>query len=160
MATLLAKEAGLEVNEKKLLFDLKYLYVKRAEFGHMGYHGYGAAPLSRRQIDQPEEIPEEDRKRGTFSAKNGKPAMAAALFSMVEGHENAVELCSRRSVYSYSVTHKGHGGIWFNGFWTPIGAYHAGQEKCAHFMKGQQWWRELYRDHTGSMWQRGNAKQN
>jgi len=158
MGDILAKEAGLDVNEKKLLFDLKYLYVKRAEHGYVKYCGYGSIPIEGRQIDAPEEITEEQKKTGTFSAMNGKPAMAAAMFSLVEGYEKAIEACTTRSLHAFNVTQNGHGGIWFNGFWTPIGASKAGPEKFQQFMKGQQWWRELYRDRTGAMWQEGNAR--
>lgn len=158
MGTILSKEAGLEVNEKKLLFDLKYLYVKRAEYGHVRYHGYGNFPIETRQTEAPAEVTEEEKKNGGLSPMNGKPPMAAVMFSLVEGYEKAVEICSTRATYSYNKTQGGHGGIWFNGFWTPIGASKAGPEKFQQFMKGQQWCRELYRNRTGAMWQEGNAK--
>jgi hypothetical protein len=158
MGELLADEAGLNINKSKLKFNLNYLYEKRAEYGWVKYCGYGAQPFSNRQAEEPLEITTENKTDGTYSSMNGKLGTAAALFSMVKGREKAVAMCSTRCVYAFNRTNKGHGGIWFNNFWTPIGAYHAGPEKFTFFMKGQQWYRELYRDHTGAMWQTGNAR--
>ena len=92
------------------------------------------------------------------NSMNGKLGTAAALFSLLDGYGKAVTHCSHRCAYAFNKTRTGHGGAWFNNYWTPIGAFHAGQEKFQHFMKGQQWWRELYRDHTGAVWQAHNAK--
>jgi Family of unknown function (DUF6288)/Beta-galactosidase jelly roll domain len=159
MGNILASEAGLNINKAKIVYDLKYLYIKRAEYGHVAYNGYGAQPIERRQVEEPLEITPENKADGSYSSMNGKLGAAAALFSMVTGYEKAVDMCSIRCVYAFNHTNRGHGGIWFNGFWTPIGAYHAGPEKFTEFMKKQQWWRELYRDHTGAMWETGNAKE-
>jgi Family of unknown function (DUF6288) len=158
MGALLAYEAGLDVNKEKLWFDLKYLNDKRAEYGYVKYKGYGAMTVEDRQIDAPEEITEKAKANGTYSSMNGKLGTAAALFSMVDGYEKTMEACATRCAYSYSRTQRGHGGVWFNGFWSPIGALHAGPEKAQLFMKGQQWWRELFRHHSGAMWETGNAK--
>ncbi len=159
MGEVLANEAGLNIDKRRMLFNLKHLYIKRAEHGYVKYCGYGPIPFERRQIPAPLQITTENKDTGTYSSMNGKLGTAAALYSLVDGYEKAVENCSKRCVYAFNRTHVGHGGVWFNGFWTPIGAYHAGPEKCQFFMKNQQWWRELYRDHTGSMWQAGNAKE-
>ncbi len=159
MSDVLANEAGVKINQAKLAFDLNYAYVKRAQYGHVKYCGYANIPIEHRQTEAPEEITEQQMNSGTFSANNGKPAMAAALFSIADGDfEEGVKNCATRSVYAYNVTRNGHGGIWFNGFWTPIGASKAGPEQFQLFMKGQQWCRELLRDHTGAIWQEGNAR--
>ncbi|MDX1679419.1 MAG: DUF6288 domain-containing protein [Akkermansiaceae bacterium] len=158
MGEVLANEAGLEMNQSKIFYDLQYLYVKRAEYGIVNYCGYGAKPIEHRQAEGVEPIPEEKKKTGMFSAMNGKPGMAAALYSMVEGYDKAVYECSRRSLYAFNRTDRGHGGIWFNGFWTPIGASKAGPEQFTFFMKGMQPRRELLRHHDGSIWQEGNAR--
>jgi len=157
MATILADEAGLKINKERLFFDLKYLYTKRAEYGYVKYCGYGEIPVEGRQIEAPEEITPEQKTNGKYSSMNGKLGAAAALYSLVDGYNKAVEMCSIRCVYGFNSL-GGHGGEWFNGFWKPIGAYHAGPEKFQFFMKNQQWWRELFRDHTGAMWETGNAR--
>jgi len=158
MGQVLAQEAGLGTSKARLSFDLKYLNYKRAEHGYVKYCGYPSMPIENRQNQAPEGITEKQKIAGTYWNMNGKLGAAAALYNMVGGYEKTVEACALRCVYSFNITHKGHGGAWFNGFWTPIGALHAGQRKTQLFMKGQQWWRELYRDHTGSMWQTGHAK--
>jgi hypothetical protein len=158
MGLVLANEAGLLEDKNQLLFDLKYLNVGRAEYGWVKYFGYADMTQQARQCSGPPEITEEQKKTGMYSNMNGKLGTAAALFSMVDGYEKSVNACAVRCVYSFNRTHVGHGGVWYNGFWTPIGASHAGPEKFTHFLKGQQWWRELYRDHTGAMWQTGNAR--
>jgi Family of unknown function (DUF6288) len=157
MATILADEAGLKINKDRLVFDLKYLYTKRAEYGYVKYCGYGEIPIEGRQIEAPEEITPANKANGSYSSMNGKLGAAAALYTMVDGYGKAVDMCSTRCVYAFNY-HGGHGGAWFNGFWTPFGAYHAGPEKFQFFMKGQQNWRELFRDHTGAMWETGNAR--
>jgi Family of unknown function (DUF6288)/Beta-galactosidase jelly roll domain len=158
MGTVLANEAGVKINKDKLLFDLKYDYIKRAEYGYVHYNGYGSIPIERRQIEAPLEITPENMAKGNYSTANGKLGTAAALYSLVEGYEKAVDMCSIRCAYAFNY-HGGHGGPWFNGFWTPVGAYHAGPEKLQSYMKNQQCWRELLRDHTGAIWETGNAKE-
>ena len=154
MGMLHAKEAGLKVDNTVLGTALRHLYYKRAENGYVQYAYNGL------RIDEPHTIDPKQAANGTVGSLNGKLGTAAALFSMVNGADKAVKNCSEPCVYAFNKTRKGHGGAWFNNYWTPIGAYHAGQEKYQHFMKGQQWWRELYRDHTGTVWQEHNAKGN
>jgi len=158
MAAILADEAGLKINKEKLFFDLKYLYVKRAEYGYVKYFGYAPMTIEQRQTEAPDEITPGNKSKGNFSTMNGKLGTAAALFNMVSGYEKAVDMCSIRCVYAYNY-HGSHGGAWFGDFWTPFGAYHAGPEKFQSFMKNQQWWRELRRDHAGAMWEIGNARE-
>jgi Family of unknown function (DUF6288)/Beta-galactosidase jelly roll domain len=157
MGSLLAHEAGLKINKDRLFFDLKYLYTKRAEYGYVKYFGYGAMTVEQRQIEAPEEMTPELMAIGKVKTQNGKLGTAAALFSMVNGYEKAVDMCSIRCRYAFNY-HGSHGGAWFGGFWTPVGAYHAGPEKFTQYMKSQQSWRELFRDHTGAMWEDGNAR--
>jgi sialate O-acetylesterase len=152
MGMLHAKEAGLKVDNTVLCTAVRHLYYKRAENGYVQYAYTGL------RIDEPAPIDPKQAASGTVGSLNGKLGTAAALFSMVNGADKAVKNCSEPCVYAFNKTRKGHGGAWFNNYWTPIGAYHAGQEKYQHFMKGQQWWRELYRDHTGAVWQEHNAK--
>jgi sialate O-acetylesterase len=159
MGKVLAREAGLKVDPSALNFDVRFLYDKRAENGFILYCGYGNFLPADRQIKEPEPIAPAAAKGGTVMSMNGKLGTGAALFSLLDGYEKGVSNCAERCGYAFNKTRTGHGGAWFNNYWTPIGAYHAGKEKYQHFMKGQQWWRELYRDHTGAVWQAHNAKE-
>ena len=152
MGFIYAKQAGLKVDDFVLGRALRHLNYKRAEHGFVLYGYFGL------RRDAPEPIDPEERAKGLVISMNGKLGTAAALFSLLDGYDRAVANCSERCVYAFNKTRTGHGGAWFNNYWTPIGAYHAGKEKFQHFMKGQQWWRELYRDHTGAVWQAHNAK--
>lgn len=152
MGLIHAKQAGLKVDDFVLGRALRHLNYKRAEHGFVLYGYFGL------RIDAPAPIDPANRAQGLVNSMNGKLGTAAALFNLLDGYDKAVTNCSERCVYAFNKTRKGHGGAWFNNYWTPIGAYHGGKEKYQHFMKGQQWWRELYRDHTGAVWQAHNAK--
>jgi len=78
------------------------------------------------------------------------------LYDMVED-EGPASICARVCVYGYNNTRHGHGGMFFNNFWTPVGANIAGESGFKHFMKGQRWWRELFRKHDGSFTQAGRG---
>ena len=158
IGAVLAKEAGAAVDEQVLAFDIDYLHEKRAENGWILYNGYSPFLISSRQISEPPSIDSKAQAAGRLSSMNGKLGTGAALFSLMEGYDQAVHECAIRCASAYNKTRTGHGGAWFNNFWTPIGAHHAGKENYQFFMKGQQWWRELYRDHSGAVWQAHNAK--
>jgi len=148
----LAREAGLKVDKLVMSRALKYLNYKRAEYGFVLYAYSGL------RRDKPEPIDPGAQAKGMLSSMNGKLGTAAALFSLLDGYDAAVTNCSHRCAYAFNKTRHGHGGMWFNNYWTPIGALHAGEKEFQHFMKGQLWWRELYRDHSGAVWQAGNSK--
>jgi sialate O-acetylesterase len=162
MGLVMAKEAGLKLDETALQGGLDYFYFRRAENACVMYVGYPKGDFDPSSvfpnIDEAEPMNPKEKATGRVRSWNGKLGTAAALYSMLEGKSKAVKACSSRCVYAYNRTRSGHGGVWFNNFWTPVGAYHAGEKDYQSFMKGQQWWRELYRDHTGAMWQAGNAK--
>lgn len=151
MGMVLAKEAGVEVDEVKLQRGLKHFYYRRAEYGDVIYWYH---PLWR---DRPKAVNPGAEAIGKLWSMNGKLGTAAALFSMVD-RPTAVDVCSRICVYSYNNTRHGHGGMFYNNFWTPIGAHAAGEQGFKHFMKGQTWWRELYRRHDGSFNQVGRGR--
>jgi sialate O-acetylesterase len=148
----LAREAGLKVDELVMGRALKHLNYKRAEYGFVLYAYSGL------RLDQPAPIDLADEAQGLLSSMNGKLGTAAALFSLLDGYDDAVTHCSHRCAHAFNRTRHGHGGMWFNNYWTPIGAFHAGEAAFQDFMKGQLWWRELYRDHSGAVWQAGNSK--
>lgn len=150
MGMVLAKEAGCDVNDVKLERGLKHFYHRRAEYGDVMYWYH---PLWR---DKPPAVKPDVEARGGLWTQNGKLGTAAALFSIAD-YPTAVDVCSRICVYSYNNTRHGHGGMFYNNFWTPIGAHVAGERGFKHFMKGQTWWRELYRRHEGSFNQVGRG---
>jgi hypothetical protein len=150
MGMLLADEAGLDIDKKAMERGLVHFNKRRAEYGDVIYWYH---PLRR---EGPKPINPEAEAGGLISSMNGKLGTAAALFSMVN-YTATTEICSRYCVYGFNNTRHGHGGMFFNNFWTPIGAHASGENGFKHFMKGQSWWRELYRRHDGSFTQAGRG---
>ncbi|MDT8389327.1 MAG: DUF6288 domain-containing protein [Lentisphaeria bacterium] len=150
MSLILAQEAGVEIEPLALERGLRHFNYKRAEYGYVLYARRG-------RIEKPFPIVPEAEANGMVWSMNGKLGTAAALFNMVDGYPDTVEICSRYCVYGFNNTRSGHGGMFFNNFWTPIGAHLAGEKGFQHFMKGQTWWRELYRNHDGSFTQAGRG---
>ncbi|MDT8390728.1 MAG: DUF6288 domain-containing protein [Lentisphaeria bacterium] len=150
MGMLYAKEAGLEVDELALERGLTHFNKGRAEYGFVLYTYSGG------RRDGPFPVNPLAEANGTVGSMNGKLGMAASLFNMVNVNDS-VEICARKCVYSFNNTRGGHGGMFFNNFWTPIGAWMAGEQGFKHFMKNQTWWRELYRRSDGSFNQVGRG---
>lgn len=146
----LAKEAGLQIDEQAFEWGLRHFRKGRGEFAHITYR---RSDLRR---SSPKEVDPEAEANGMLRTYNGKLAAAAVMFKLV-GDERTAEVCSRHCVYSFNRTYYGHGGAFFNNFWTPIGAHTAGRKGFIHFMKGQTWYRELFRRHDGSMRQTGRG---
>jgi hypothetical protein len=151
MGLQLAKEAGLKVDEDVLRKAIRHLHYKRAEHA---YVQYAYSNLRRERVPP---INPTAEARGLISSMNGKLGTAAALFSLIDGYGATVDINARHCVYAYNRTRSGHGGMFFNNFWTPIGALHSGKHGYQHFMRGQTWWRELYRDFGGAQWQAGRG---
>ena len=151
MGMQLAKEAGLEIDELALSRGLEHFNKGRAEYGFVLY-SYGSL-----RKDGPPLINPEAEAAGKLWSMNGKLGTAAALYSMV-GVKDSVDICARHCIYGFNNTRHGHGGMFFNNFWTPIGAWAGGEMGFKHFMKGQTWWRELFRRHDGSFNQVGRGR--
>ncbi len=150
MGMVYAREAGLEIDERAYERGLTHLHKGRAEHAFIVYSYDGLRREAPPPIDPAREA------AGMLSTDNGTIGNAAALFRLVDDW-NTVELCSRHSVYAYNNTRGGHGGMFFNNFWTPIGAAAAGPEGYRHFMRNQVWWRELFRRHDGRFDQAGRG---
>ncbi len=151
MGMILADEAGLDIDEVAMARGLKHFNEGRAEYGFVVY-GYWNT-----HRDGPSAINPEAEAKGKLSSMNGKLGTAAALYRLVDDNDT-VDICARHCVYGYNNTRGGHGGMFFNNLWTPIGAWAAGEHAYKHFMKGQTWWRELYRRHDGAFNQVGRGK--
>lgn len=150
MGMAMARDAGLEIDQQAFEWGLRHFRKGRAEFAHIIY----ARTNLRRSTPTP--IDPEAEANGMLRTYNGKLASAAVLFDLV-GDGNTAEVCSRHCVYSFNRTYYGHGGAFFNNFWSPIGATVAGRKGFVHFMKGHTWYRELFRRHDGSMRQVGRG---
>ena len=151
MGMQLAKEAGLDIDDIALNRGLKHFHDGRAEYGYVLY-SYGSL-----QRKGPAPMNPEAERAGKLWSMNGKLGTAAALYDLVD-NKGAVDSCARYCTYGYNKTRSGHGGMFFNNFWTPIGAWAGGENSFKHFMKNQIWWRELFRKHDGSFNQVGRGK--
>lgn len=150
MGMQLAKEAGLDIDELALKRGFEHFNKGRAEYGFVLYSYWNV------RRDGPPLVNPEAEANGRLSSMNGKLGEAAALFNMV-GVKDTVEICARQCVYGFNNTRGGHGGMFFNNFWTPVGAWAAGESGFKHFMQNQTWWRELYRRSDGSFNQVGRG---
>ncbi|MBT3296298.1 MAG: hypothetical protein HN383_13600 [Verrucomicrobia bacterium] len=151
MGMQLAKEAGLEIDELALERGLEHHNKGRAEYGSVVY-SYGGGLR-----DGPAPINPDAEAKGHLWSMNGKLGTAAALYNMVD-NKVSTEACARYCTYGFNRTRSGHGGMFFNNFWTPVGAWAGGEPAFKHFMKGQTWWRELFRRHDGSFNQVGRGR--
>ena len=145
-----AGEAGLEIDDAALQRGIRHFRYQRAEHGYVEYLYWNL-----RRATMPALNPDAEA-QGKLSSLNGKLGQAAALFRLLDDHQ-PVEICSRLCVYAYNNTRYGHGGMFFNNMWTPIGAHAAGEAGFRHFMQGQAWWRELFRNADGSFNQVGRG---
>ena len=152
MGLKLAKDAGLEISEESLQRGIRHFNEKRAEYAHI--------PYGITRLEGPAPVDPVAEAIGKTDSMNGKLGTGAALFTVVDNegaYKDTVEICSRRCVFAFNNTRHGHGGMFFNNFWTPIGAHLSGEKGYKHFIRGQTWWRELYRLPDGSFSQVGNG---
>lgn len=149
-AMVYAKEAGLPIDEEALQRGIRHFRYKRGEHAFVEYLYWNL------RRDAPFEVNPQAEANGKLSSMNGKLGQAAAMFRLIDDHQPK-DICARYCVYAYNNTRYGHGGMYFNNMWTPIGAHAAGDRGFQHFMQGQRWWRELFRRHDGSFNQVGRG---
>ncbi len=140
----LAKAAGLDINMKAYELGVRHFREKRAETGTMIY-GLGGC-----QRETPPQIDPAVMAAGKLETYNGGLSAAGILMGL-EGHTRAAHLCSLISAYAFNNTFGGHGGNFWNNFWTPLGAHAHGRAAFIHFMKGHRWYRECNRMFDGSL---------
>ncbi len=150
MGMVYAREAGADIDERAYERGLTHLRKGRAEHAFIMY-AYGNL-----RRDAPPPIDPAREAAGMLSTDNGKLGNAAALFRLVDDW-STVAINARHSVYAFNNTRHGHGGMFFNNYWTPIGAAAAGTQGYRHFMRNQIWWRELFRRHDGRFEQAGRG---
>ena len=138
-----ANDAGLDISQEAYQKAVRYHHDGSGEMGRIVY-GVGAGNVSAPREFEPEAV--ENGKMGTG---NGCLAAAAVLFDL-EGKDRAAHLCSFISAHSWNTTFEGHGGNFWNNFWTPLGAKVQGKKSFIHFWEKYRWYRELGRNYDGS----------
>jgi len=86
---------------------------------------------------------------GKLSTQNGKIAEAAVLYKLLGDHRSAY-INSEISTHSWYQTYGGHGGHFWDVYWTPLGAAVHSKEAYIYFMKNHRWVRECDRMFDGS----------
>lgn len=140
----LAKECGVEVDPECYQRGLAFLERKGAPVGQIIY---GDAFRSNPAIIDPEEM-----LAGKLNTSNGKVAEAAIFYDLI-GDKRSAYINSLISTHSWYSTREGHGGNFWNDFWTPLGAAVHSRESYIYFMKHHRWYRECHRSFDGSLLQ-------
>ena len=91
-----------------------------------------------------------DIMNGKMSSFNGGISAAGILMGFIDDHRSA-QFCSAISTYAYNNTNGGHGGNFWNNFWTPLGAHQHSKEAFIYFWKNHRWYRECSRMYDGSL---------
>jgi sialate O-acetylesterase len=144
MGFVFAKEAGLEINQQ-VYERAMTLFQPQAAAGTMIY-GTGI----KGSHHTPSPIDPAALENGMLASRNGGVSAGGILFKMV-GDTRTAHLCSLISTYSFNNTHEGHGGNFWNNFWTPLGAFSHSRAAFIHFMKGYRWYSECNRMFDGSL---------
>jgi len=140
----LAKECGVEVDPETYKRGLAYLERKGAPVGQIIY---GDAYRSVPAVIDPDQM-----LAGKLSSSNGKVAEAAILYNLI-GDKREAYINSLISTHAWYSTRDGHGGNFWNDFWTPLGAAVHNKESYIYFMKNHRWYRECHRMSDGSLLQ-------
>lgn len=144
MGMCFAKESGLDIDMYSYQLALKYFLENRAQTGYLIY-GLGACNRL-----TPAPIDPALMAIGKLHTYNGGLS-AAGILAGLTGDARAAHLCSLISTYSYDNTFDGHGGNFWNNFWTPLGAHAHSKSAFIHFWKGHRWYRECNRMFDGSL---------
>lgn len=140
----LGNDAGLDISQEAYRKVVQYHYEGSGEMGRIIY-GVGAGNIAAPREFEPEVI-----KNGMMATANGALAAAAILFEM-EGYGKAAHLNSYVSAHAWNNTFDGHGGNFWNNFWTPLGAKVHGKKTFIQFWENYRWYRELGRMHGGAL---------
>lgn len=144
MGMYFADKAGLDINREAYALALDHYMNGKAETGHMIY---GSTHCRR---TTPPVFDFETLKNGLCSTYNGGVSAAGILARFV-GNIRASHMSSFISAYAWNNTFEGHGGNFWNNFWTPLGAHNYGKEPFIHFWKNYRWYREMNRMYNGGL---------
>jgi len=146
-----AKEAGLPINLASYELGVRYFSHNRAE---TGTQIYGSGPC---QVEVPAPFDPAVMANGKIWTYNGMVSASAILMRLV-GNYRAAHLCSLMSVFAWNNTFDGHGGNFWNNFWTPLGAHEHSRAAFIHFWKHYRWYRECNRMFDGSLIQHEDGR--
>jgi len=138
-----ANLAGVDLNTEAFETAVRFYREGQAESGHMIY-GIGI----HRSVPQP--LDPEKMATGTLGSYNGGLSAAGILMRMT-GYPRTAHLCSLISAFAWNNTYGGHGGNFWNNFWTPLGAFDHGRDAFLQFWRGHRWYREMNRMYDGSL---------
>jgi sialate O-acetylesterase len=138
----LANDAGLDISQEAYRRVVKY-YQDQAAMGRVIY-GIRVSSAA------PPELEPEQMQNGKMKTYNGAVASAGILFNL-EGDTRVAHLCSTISAHAWNNTFEGHGGNFWNNFWTPLGAKVQGKDSFINFWKNYRWYRECARMPDGSL---------
>lgn len=144
LALTLARECGVAVDPGTFQRGLDFLERKGAPVGIIIY---GDAYRS-----EPPAINPDSMLAGKLSTDNGKVPEAAVLYNLL-GDRRAAHLNSLISTHGWYSTRDGHGGNFWNDFWTPLGAAVHSQDAYIYFMRNHRWYRECHRMFDGGLLQ-------
>jgi len=142
IALILAREAGVAVNEQTMAKAEVYHRERRGEFAQ---YGYGSSAF---KGPWPEDAARDASGMGDGS--NGKVALGAIAYRLL-GDTATADTCARHAAVSYNTLNNGYEGNCWNVAWTPLGAFQAGREPFITFMKNGMWYRELFRRFDNTM---------
>jgi hypothetical protein len=139
-----AKVAGLDIDLASYELGVKHFGKDRAETGYLIY-GSG-------DCERPVPVPfdPETMATGHMESYNGGLSSAGILMGLY-GNHRAAHMCSLISAYAWNNTFHGHGGNFWNNFWTPLGAHQHSKAAFIHFWKNHRWYRESNRMFDGGL---------
>ncbi|MDT8389155.1 MAG: DUF6288 domain-containing protein [Lentisphaeria bacterium] len=146
-----AKEAGVDIDMDSFALGVQHFGRNRAETGFLIY-GFGGC-----ERDVPAPVNPEALATGHLDTYNGGLSAAGILMGLT-GNHRAAHLCSLISSYAWNNTFHGHGGNFWNNFWTPLGAHAHSKAAFIHFWKNYRWYRECNRMFDGSLIQHESGK--
>ncbi len=147
----LAAKAGLDINMDSYRLGVKHFGKDRAETGYLIYGSGGCE----RPIPKP--FDPELMAAGKMDSYNGGLSAAGILMEIAE-NPRAAHMASLMSAFAWNNTFHGHGGNFWNNYWTPLGAHQHGKAAFINFWKNHRWYRESNRMFDGSLIQTQGAR--
>lgn len=134
----LADEAGVDINRESYDLGTRLFRDGQAEMG-MTVYTPRVTPLA-----APDPVDPAKMMAGRLSSRNGAKGATAILFNLL-GDTRITHLNSLYCAFAYNNCDDGHGNNFFNGFWTPLGAYVHSKEAFINFMRNHHWYQDIKR---------------